>query len=191
MDHTFTLHNLSYTKTLIPNIWCTDLGLITYFGCATILGYMMGFLTLKKTLSWTVFLEPFIVAALFLVICLEVFGTWFNQIIFNWDIFIDNIAIFNTNILSMTKLSPSTNHLLYTKTLMPIYRFTPITLALVVPPFLGKKMYQKFLEGPQTISRSPPDVYRRKLLDINILSLQYKGTWENLAKCGAGLEGTS
>ncbi len=42
----------------------------------------------KKTLSWTIFLEAFYVAPLFLDLCIKVFGAWVNpKNISNSDIF--------------------------------------------------------------------------------------------------------
>ncbi len=46
-------------------------------------------------MSWTIFLEAFFVAPLFLDICIEVFGAWaYHKNISNSDIFKEDISVF-------------------------------------------------------------------------------------------------
>ncbi len=65
---------------------------------------------LKETLSWTIFIEAFFVAPLFLDICIKAFGAWvYHYNISNSDIFKEDTAVFAKDVFLTQKLCHGEN----------------------------------------------------------------------------------
>ncbi len=99
MDQTFTINLLSYTKTLVP---IYRFRAITFFMVPPFWGKKWPSFSRSLNCGYSI-----IVATPFLDMCLDIFGAWINpKISFNWDINLENIALFaNTVFLNIKSWS--------------------------------------------------------------------------------------
>ncbi len=123
---------------------------------------------LKETLSSAIFLESFIVAPLFLDMCLQVFGAWINQNnVFVCDIFLENKIYFQKKLFLRQKLLS----LLWTKfSLQPSFIQTKTLIPMTMYRFRAITFFKDYLN------------YNRLSLNIPKCEFMLIGTFQTLAK---------